>query len=51
MNVELKIDGKNIPLNEYVTKVFSSVILGLIDTLHAIPEDWETLQIEVNKKK
>jgi hypothetical protein len=36
--VELKVNGKTIPLNPYVNSVFASVIAGLVSTLKNTPE-------------
>ncbi len=49
MDVELKIDGENVPLNEYVVKVFSGVIEALVGTLHGIPEEWKDVEIKVKR--
>ncbi len=35
----LTVDGKEIPLNGYVRKVFISVIRSLAATLHGVSED------------
>ncbi len=49
MEVELKIDEENVPLNEYVVKVFSRVVEALVSTLHGIPEDWKNVEIKVKR--
>jgi len=49
VEVELKIDGENVPLNEYVVKVFSGVVEALVSTLHGIPEDWKNVEMKVKR--
>ncbi len=47
--IELKIDGKKIPLNRYVSDVFLKVIAALISTLKGVPEDWSELELVIKK--
>jgi len=49
MEVKLKIDGREVGLNPYVTSVFHNVILALIETLKGIDEDWSIAEIEVRR--
>jgi molybdopterin-guanine dinucleotide biosynthesis protein B len=44
--VELKVNGKSIPLNPYVESVFANVIAGLVKTLKNTPEP-ERVEISV----
>jgi len=46
--VEIKINGKRLPANKYVYKVFKSVIFALLGTLKNIPEI-ETVEITIKK--
>jgi XTP/dITP diphosphohydrolase len=48
--VEIKVNGKKLPANKYVYKVFESVILALLDTLKGIPVI-EKVEITINKEK
>ncbi len=36
--VELRVNGKSVPLNAYVESVFANVIAGLLRTLKDTPE-------------
>ena len=36
--MELRVNGKTIPLNPYVNSVFANVIAGLVGTLKDTPE-------------
>jgi XTP/dITP diphosphohydrolase len=48
--VEIKVNGKKLPANKYVYKVFESVILALLDTLKGIPVI-KKVEITINKEK
>ena len=47
--MNLKIDGKEIPLNEFVEKFMSGSITGAITSLKGIREDWKKIEIEIQK--
>lgn len=47
MEVRLVVDGEDVKLNEFVTKVFGRVIEALVSTLRGVDEDWEIVEIEV----
>ncbi len=49
MVMKLKVDGKEIPLNEFVEKYMQSTIVGGISSLKGIKEDWKKLEIEITK--
>jgi len=45
----LKVDGKNIPVNEFVEKILSGTITGAITSLRGIKDDWKKIEIEIQK--
>lgn len=47
MEVRLVVDGEDIEMNEFVTKVFGKVIEALVSTLKGVDEDWDIVKIEV----
>jgi len=49
MVLKLKVDGKEIPLNEFVEKILNGMIVGAVTSLRGIREDWEKIEIEVTK--
>jgi hypothetical protein len=49
MALKLKVDGKEIPLNEFVGKFVQGVIVGGVGSLKGIKEDWEKIEIEITK--
>lgn len=46
--VELKVNGKSIPLNPYVESVFANVLTGLVGTLKNTPEP-ESIELRLGK--
>jgi len=49
MVVRLKVDGKEIPLNEFVEKYLQGTLVGGISTLKGIKEDWKKIELEITK--
>jgi hypothetical protein len=47
MGLKLQIDGKEIPLNEFVEKILSGSIVGAVTSLRGIKEDWKKIEIEI----
>lgn len=48
MNMKLKVDGKDIPLNEFVEKILNGTIVGAVTSLKGIKEDWEVIEISIS---
>jgi len=49
MGMKLLIDGKEIPLNEFVEKILSGTIVGAVTSLRGIKEDWKKIEVEISK--
>jgi len=49
LSLKLKVDGKEIPLNEFVGRMLSGTITGGVSSLKGIKEDWEKIEIEIQK--
>jgi hypothetical protein len=49
MGMKLKVDGKEVPLNEFVEKFMSGSITGAVGSLKGINEDWKKIEIEIKK--
>jgi hypothetical protein len=49
MGMKLMIDGKEIPLNEFVEKILSGTIVGAVTALRGIKEDWKKIEVEISK--
>ncbi len=49
MNLKLKVDGKEIPLNEFVESIMTGTITGAVSALKGINEEWKKIEIEIKK--
>ena len=49
MGMKLRIDGKEIPLNEFVEQIISGSVVGAVTSLKGIKEDWKKIEIEISK--
>ncbi len=49
MELKLKVDGKYIPVNEFVEKILNGTIVGAVTSLRGIKEDWKRIEIEIEK--
>ena len=49
MVLKLKVDGKDIPLNEFVEKILNGMMVGAVTSLRGIREDWKKIEVEITK--
>ncbi len=49
MGAKLIVDGKEIPLNEFVSKMLGGTVVGAVTSLRGIKDDWEKIEVEVTK--
>jgi hypothetical protein len=49
MELKLKVDGKDIPLNDFVEKILTATITGAVNSLRGIKDDWTKIEIEIEK--
>ncbi len=47
MGLKLRVDGKEIPLNEFVEKILSGTVTGAVTSLKGIKEYWKKIEIEL----
>jgi hypothetical protein len=47
--VRLSVDGEEIELNEFVSKILNGMIVGAVTSLRGIKTDWKMIKIEVKK--
>ena len=48
MGMNLRVDGKEIPLNEFVEKMLNGTIVGAVTTLRGIKKNWKKIEIEIS---
>lgn len=49
MDAALFIDEKEIPLNEFVRKILSGMVVGAVMSLRGIKKDWKKIRVEIRK--
>jgi len=49
MGMKLRVDGKEVPLNEFVEKLLNGTIGGAVTSLKGIKEDWKKIEIEISR--
>ena len=49
MSLKLKVDGKEIPLNDFVEKMLNGTIAGAVGSLKGIKDNWKKIEIELEK--
>ena len=49
MALKLKVDGKEIPLNDFVSRFIEATVVGGVSSLKGIKSEWEKIEIEVTK--
>jgi hypothetical protein len=49
VGLKLKVDGKNIPINEFVETILAGTITGAVSTLHGVDADWQKIEIQIEK--
>ena len=45
----MKVDGKEIPVNEFVEKILAGTVTGAVTALRGIKDDWKRIEIEIQK--
>jgi len=49
VDVKLLVDGEEIDLNEFVTKVLSGTVVGAVTSLRGIKKDWKKIEIKLTR--
>ncbi len=49
MGAKLVVDGKEIPLNEFASKILSGTVIGAISSLRGVKKDWKEIEIRIAK--
>lgn len=47
LDVKVFVDGKEIPLNEFVVKILGGTIVGAVTSLKGIKENWKEIEVKV----
>jgi hypothetical protein len=49
VDVKLLVDGEEIDLNEFVTKILSGTVVGAVTSLRGIKKDWKKIEIKLTR--
>ena len=49
MDVKLLVDGEEIDLNEFATKILSGTVVGAVTSLKGIKKDWKKIEIKLTR--
>jgi hypothetical protein len=47
--MKLRVDSREIPLNDFVERILTGMVIGGVNALKGIKDDWEKIEIEVSK--
>lgn len=47
MSLKLRVDGEEIPLNEFVEKIISGSVIGAVTSLKGVKNNWKRIEIEI----
>jgi hypothetical protein len=50
VGVKLKVDDKDIPINEFVENILGGSIVGAVNTLHGIDGEWHKIEIQIQRQ-
>ncbi len=48
-DIVLEIDGKEIPMNDFVRKILFGMVKGAVETLRGVEEDWKTVNVTLKR--
>ncbi|XHH08533.1 MAG: hypothetical protein ACFCUE_13325 [Candidatus Bathyarchaeia archaeon] len=49
LNCKLKVDGKDVPINDFVQKILTGTIVGAVSSLKGVDPDWQKVELEIKK--
>jgi hypothetical protein len=49
VKIELLVDGRKIPMNDFVQKIVINVIKAMVETLHTIDSGWKDISIHIER--
>ena len=50
VDVKLIVNGKEIGLNEFVSKILSGTVVGAVTSLRGVSKDWKEIEIRVKRQ-
>lgn len=49
LDVRLLVDGEEISLNKFVVKILGGTIVGAVEALRGVKENWNEIKIEIRR--
>ena len=49
MTVELKVDGKEIPLSEFPQEIIGNAAVAMAQSLRGVDEKWKVIEIRISQ--
>ncbi len=48
-DIVLEVDGKDIPMNDFVRKILCGMIAGSIEALRGVGDDWKSINVSLKR--
>ena len=49
MAAKLIVDGKEIPINDFVENILAGTIVGAVTTLHGVSDGWKKIEVKIER--
>ncbi len=49
MDVEVLVDGEEVPLKEFVVNILGGMVIGAVSSLNDVKKDWKEVHIKIRK--
>jgi hypothetical protein len=49
LNCKLKVDGKEVPINDFVERILAQTLVGAVSSLKGINGDWKKIDLEIKR--
>jgi len=49
IDIDLEVDGKKIPMNDFVSKILCGMVSGSVETLRGVGKDWKTISLSLKR--
>ena len=50
MKTKLLVDGKKVPMNDFIRKIFTNTMGAMVECLHGIDENWTEISLKIEKE-
>ncbi|MGA2884317.1 MAG: hypothetical protein ABSE80_04085 [Halobacteriota archaeon] len=46
---ELIVNGKRVPINQFVQDIFAGIISGVLLSIHGVEDDWKLVEVKITR--